>query len=148
MEKKLHQTDSLYNFYKEKNPNSVLTKTEYVKILKCANKKAGNYLMEGRKLNLGSHLGYLAIKRVKRNFRTKTVDFNETKKLKEQGIDKVVYHTSDHYYRWYWSKVYAKVQNKTAYCFTPTKGANGITRKFAKALREDEFLYLNFLKEL
>ena len=100
-------------------------------------------VLEGQTFYPGHQLGRLKIKRVERNFEKKSVNYFETKKLKEQGIDKVVYWTDDHWFRWYWEKAICQVANKSVYKFTPTKGNR---KKLSDKLKLDEFSFLNFIK--
>ena len=69
------------------------------------------------------------------------------KKIVNKGIDKVVYYTDDHWFRWYWTKAKCQVPNKSVYKFSPTSGPNGIKRALSNKLNQDEFAFLNYVKK-
>ena len=118
----------------------------YKYIISKFNKKLVKKVLEGKEFYLGYKLGTISIRRIERNFDKKSVNYFETKKLKAQGIDKVVYYTDDHWFRWYWAKRRCKVPNKSVYKFSPTSGPNGIKRALSTLIQEDEFAFLNFVK--
>ena len=127
-----------FNFYK--------TNFKDNKIVVNSSNKNFNKVLEGKEFYLGYKLGTISIRRIERNFDKKSVNYFETKKLKAQGIDKVVYYTDDHWFRWYWAKRRSKEPNKSVNKFSPTTGPNGIKRAHTTLIQEDEFAFLNFVK--
>ena len=110
---KNHTAIDIYKYYAKNNPGTYVTYTQFKFILSLFNKKAVDYILQGKTLNFHNRLGKLRIKRVKRNFNDKTVDWAETNKLKKQGINKLVYYTDDFWYRWYWEKRICTIPNKS-----------------------------------
>jgi len=137
----------MYKFFKLVHPDSNISYFMYSEIISRYNKKAIMAKMfEGEKILLGSGIGTLGIKRVKRKFVKPSINWYETNKLKkEEGISKYVYYTDDYWYRFSWRQG-TKLKNKSVYIFEPTKGVNGITKKFKKALDKDEFLAQKFIR--
>lgn len=134
----------MYKEYKSKNPDSDVTYSLFSYYIELFNKKVINKILEGKVFYFGHNLGSIRIKKVKRNFKSPTIDWFETNKLKQQGINKHVYYTDEYWYRWYWDKYRAKVKNKAVYKFEPTKGPNGAKKQLIRLLKQDEFAYLNF----
>ena len=127
----------MYKFFVKKNPDTDVTYTLFKYIISKFNKKIVNKVLDGT----------ISIRRIERNFDKKSVNYFETKRLKEQGIDKVVYYTDDHWFRWYWTKAKCQVPNKSVYKFSPTSGPNGIKRALSNKLNQDEFAFLNYVKK-
>jgi len=141
-----HGAKDMFRYFEKKYPNTDVTYTLYKYIISKLNKKIVDKVLKGKEFYFGHRLGTISIKRVERNFDKKSVNYFETKKLKEQGIDKVVYYTDDHWFRWYWAKAKCQVPNKSVYKFSPTSGPNGIKRALSNKLKQDEFAFLNFVK--
>ena len=141
-----HGAKDMFRYFEKKYPNTDVTYTLYKYIISKLNKKIVDRVLKGKEFYFGHRLGTISIKRVERNFDKKSVNYFETKKLKEQGIDKVVYYTDDHWFRWYWAKAKCQVPNKSVYKFSPTSGPNGIKRALSNKLKQDEFAFLNFVK--
>ncbi len=137
----------MYKFFVKKNPDTDVTYTLFKYIISKFNKKIVNKVLDGKEFYMGHRLGTISIRRIERNFDKKSVNYFETKKLKEQGIDKVVYYTDDHWFRWYWTKAKCQVPNKSVYKFSPTSGPNGIKRALSNKLNQDEFAFLNYVKK-
>lgn len=140
----VHNTEDMYKQFVKKHQGTTVTYLQYRYIISEFNKMLSEEVLKGKEVNLGKFLGKLRICKVKRTFKKKIVDYGATRKLKAQGIDKVVYFTDDYYYRWCWKKYSAKVKNKSAYKFKPTAGANGNRKKLVRLLKTDEFAHLNF----
>jgi hypothetical protein len=134
----------MYKEYKELHPESDVTYSLFSHYIERFNKKIIEKVLEGKTFYFGHNLGSVRIKRVKRNFNKPTIDWFETNKLKAQGINKHVYYTDEFWFRWYWDKYRAKVKNKAAYRFEPTKGPTGAKKQLIKLLKTDEFAQLNF----
>ncbi len=137
----------MFRYFLKKYPNTDVTYTLYKYIISKLNKKIVDKVLKGKEFYFGHRLGTISIKRVERNFDKKSVNYFETKKLKAQGIDKVVYYTDDHWFRWYWAKAKCQVPNKSVYKFSPTSGPNGIKRALSNKLKQDEFAFLNYVKK-
>lgn len=137
----------MFRYFLKKHPNTDVTYTLYKYIISKLNKKIVDKVLKGKEFYFGHRLGTISIKRVERNFDKKSVNYFETKKLKAQGIDKVVYYTDDHWFRWYWAKAKCQVPNKSVYKFSPTSGPNGIKRALSNKLKQDEFAFLNYVKK-
>ncbi len=137
---------NMFNYFLKKYPKTDVTYTLYKYIISKLNKKIVEKTLEGKEFYFGHRLGTISIKRVERNFDKKSVNYFETKKLKAQGVDKVVYYTDDYWFRWYWAKAKCQVTNKSVYKFSPTSGPNGIKRALSNKLKQDEFAFLNFVK--
>lgn len=131
----------MYKAYKKKNPDTDITYPLYRTILETFNTKLSDTILEGNKFNLGSRLGYLYIKKIKRNPDSKVINWMETKALwKEEGVKKgFVYYTGDYYYRWNWEKKKAQVKNKSVYKFIPTGGKRGLKTKLVNRLKSNPF---------
>lgn len=133
----------MYQYFKIAHPEEDISFTLFSEIVYRYNKILLEQLLQGKQILLGSGLGKIKIKRVERRFNKKRIDWYETNKLKKQGINKHVYYTDDHWYRFSWFKG-IRLVNKTVYKFTPTKGCNGNGKRLAAALRNNEFLHQNF----
>lgn len=140
--RKVFTMKEMFRFYNLLYPESDMRSLMYNEILSRYNKRAiEKKLFQGERVVLGSGLGSLRIKKVYRNFKRPRIDWNQTMQIKkETGKAKYVYFTDDYWFRFSWHKG-VKLKNRSVYKFTPTKGVNGITKRFNKSLKEDEFLY-------
>ncbi len=134
----------MYEWYRKNNPGSDVTYTLYKHILVEFYKKASKKILEGETFNLGHKLGSIRIKKVERNFNRPTINWHETNKLKEQGINKHVYFTDPYWFRWAWDKSTVALRNKSVYKFSPTEGKNGNKKMLVRMLKTDEFAQLNY----
>ena len=141
--KKTFTMKEMYEFFKLVYPEHDISYNLYSEVVSRYNKKLVDNLFKGQNITLGCGLGVLRIKKVERKFNHKKIDWGETNKLKSEGINRHVYYTDDYWYRFSWFKGY-KIRNKTVYRFIPTKGVNGITKKFANHMKSDDFADLNF----
>lgn len=136
----------MYLYYKKMHPDSNVSYLMFSEVLGRYNKKLLERLFRAEKVTLGSGIGVLSIKKVNRKFVKPRINWYETNKLKwEEGINKYVYYTDDYWYRFSWLKG-QKLPNKSVYKFTPTKGENGITKKFKQCLDNDPFLEEKFIR--
>jgi hypothetical protein len=136
----------MFRQYKKDNPDTDVTYTLYRAILEDFNVALGDALLDGAVFNMGQRLGTLRIKKIKRNPNSRTIDWNETKKMwaeegKKEGF---IYWADDTYYRWAWDKCKALVKNKSVYRFDPTGGKRGLKKKLTERLRKDPFAGLNY----
>lgn len=115
-------------------------------------------IYNARVLDMKCGLSAISIIQLKRNFTNPVVDWNESNKYKEEliakgeelydevtgkGVKWLIYYTDDKYCRFYWSKKFVKLANKTIYRFEPTRGIKGNKEKLIRHLKENE---LNILK--
>ena len=146
-EHRIKEVQKLERQLKRKKEERILTYKEFRKIISEFNLRMIEEILKGYKFHMLGRLGALSIRKVKRKFDKPAIDWGETNKLKAQGKDTIVYHTSDYYCRWYWQKNTCQVPNKIVYYFKPTRdnrNQEGAVNKLAKLLREDEFAHHNF----
>tara|TARA_R110002012_G_scaffold148365_1_gene307148 strand:+ start:2066 stop:2548 length:483 start_codon:yes stop_codon:yes gene_type:complete len=120
-----------------------------------------NVILDGGEFSMGSNLSTLSIRRIERNPSKPTIDWWESNKYKqeliaqgkelynaetEEGEKWFIYYTDPWYCKYHWQKSRCRIPNKTAYRFTPTRGAKGNKEKLTKLLKEDELAYLRFRK--
>lgn len=136
----------MYRAYKKEHVDTDVTYTYYRAVLESFSKLLAEELLNGAVFNMGQRLGTLRIKKIKRNPKSRTIDWNETLKMwEEQGEkDGFIYWTDDTYYRWAWDKRKAIVKNKSAYRFDPTGGVKGLKKRLTDRLRNDPFAGLNY----
>lgn len=108
----------------------------YREVLSRICKKASVQIIAGGTLNLQNNLGYIRIKKIKRNFMKAVPNWGESNKLKAELISKgitpkdqnnptgeewIVFYTDPWYLRWAWIKAgVCRVKNQTVYLFKPT----------------------------
>lgn len=143
---KTHNTSDAYKRFKQDHPYTDITYVQYKYIISLFFKKITLRILQGAIWEIGKNLGKIRIRKIKRNLNKRAVNFNETKKLKAQGINTVVYHDSEYWYRWYWEKKHCRVTNKSVYSFKPTKGKTGNIKALVNILNNDEFAELNFFE--
>jgi hypothetical protein len=115
-------------------------------------------IYNARTLNMRCGMSTISIMQLKRNFNKPIIDWFESNKYKEELIKKgkelyneetgegekwFVYFTDDKYCRFYWSKKWVQLPNKTVYRFEPTRGLKGNKDKLKEHLNKNE---LNILK--
>jgi hypothetical protein len=133
----------------------------YENICREFNIKLFDLILDGYEFDMGSNMGTLSVKRIDRSPSSLTVDWNETKKLKEellsQGVELYdsstgkgekyhVYYTDKFYCRYLWTKSKCKVKNKTVYRFDASRGRKGNKEKLIHLLKTDDLAYLRFKK--
>lgn len=116
-------------------------------------------ILNGKEFNMGSNLSTLSIRRIERNPSKPTIDWWESNKYKQEllaegkklydaetgeGEKWFIYYTDPWYCKYHWLKSRCKVPNKTAYRFTPTRGAKGNKEKLTRLLKKDDLAYLRF----
>lgn len=141
----VHAVSDMYKYYVKTHPSTTIVEKKYKQVIYACFKQIVDEILEGKSVKLGQKLGEVAVKKIKRNFKEgkkPRVNWEETMKLKKEGIKKVVYYTDNWYYRFYWKKKSCQVPNKTVYSFVPTKGPNGNRKKLANKIKSDEFSYL------
>lgn len=118
-------------------------------------------ILEGKQFPMGYNLSNLSIRRIERNPSKPTIDWWESNKYKqellaegkdlynaetEEGEKWFIYYTDPWYCKYHWQKSRCKLANKSAYRFTPTRGAKGNKEKLTRLLKEDDLAYLRFKK--
>ena len=134
----------MYEHFKKKNPGSDVPLSLYRSILKDYNVAFVDRILAGDELNLVGGAGRMLIRKVKRKFLRKKVDFGETRKLRAKGVNKTVYYTDDHYCVFYWKKKDCIFKNISVYKFVPTFGDYGNVKKLAALLKNDDSAHLNY----
>lgn len=131
-----HSTSEMYAYYKLKNPKAKEPYWMFKEVIGRFNKKCADAVIFGQVFNFQSRLGYLLIKKIRRNYEKPVVDWGESKRIKTQliesglipkgpdnpkGEDWLVYYSDPWYLRWAWVKRrVCKVKNQTVYKFVPT----------------------------
>lgn len=115
-------------------------------------------IYEGRVLDMRCGLSNICIMQIKRSPNHPAIDWYESNKLKQQllaegkelyneetgkGEQWLVYFTDDKYCRFYWSKKFVKLPNKSVYRFEPTRGLKGNKEMLKEHLRKHP---INILK--
>ncbi len=132
----------------------VMTYKLFKEIITLYNTKAGQRIINGEKLNLLNGLGFILGKRVERTFNTKSVNWGETNKLRdeegnlpinEDGSKKKIYFIDEEWCRIGWKKVKA-LANITVYAFLPAGGqpGKGFRQAFSKAIKENPIVKLKY----
>jgi len=133
---KTHSTKGMYEFFKKRNPKSKIPYWMFKEVVARYNRKSADAIIFGSILNLGSRLGLILIKKIRRNYTKPVPDWGESNKQKalliQQGItpkdqdhpdgeEWIVFYTDPWYLRWAWSKKKTcRVKNQTVYKFVPT----------------------------
>lgn len=120
-----------------KEVSRILTYEEFKQIVSDLNKTIVEECLTGGTYNFGNSVGFLRIVKFFRdpyvdaegNLKGVAIDFGATKKNKEAGGQNAVYHTNRLVCRWFWSKKHSNIPNRRKWCFEPTDGPKGISRK-------------------
>lgn len=140
VEPRTHHVPDMYKYYiKKYEPTKRMNKTKawmYREVLSRYNKKVSDLVIFGQVLNLQNRLGYIRIRKIKRNYENPIVDWAASRKNKADiinsggtprgpknpaGKDWVTLFDDPWYLRWAWVKrSVCKVRNHTVYKFTPT----------------------------
>ncbi len=142
---KMHHAIDMYDKFRKDNSGTDVNYTLFKYIISAYNKGIVQHLLTGGTFHLGAGLGRLKISKIKRDFsKRKTINWGETRKHYQQGIEKLVYYTDEYYYRFTWFKKYCNIKNKSAYNFRPAGGVKGPKKQLVELLKKDEFAHLNF----
>jgi hypothetical protein len=133
---RIHSTKDSYKYFCFTHPEEKIPYWMYKEVISRINKKASNAIIFGDMLNLQNNLGYLRIKKIKRNYLKPIPDWGASNKLKAQlviegkvpkdrdhpdGEEWMVFFTDPWYLRWAWvKKGVCRVKNQTVYEFRPT----------------------------
>ncbi len=127
---------------------------KFKEVITLYNTKAGKKIIEGKKVNLLSGLGYLGARIVERNHNKKTVNWGETNKLRDENgnlpLDKegkkiLVYFIDDDWLRVAWIKS-SGIRNLSVYSFEPASGqpGKGYSFEFSNANKNNPTLRLKY----
>lgn len=135
VEPKIKSVQDSYKLYLQSTKNPV-PYWMYREVIGRICKKASANIIAGGTLNLQNNLGYIRIKKIRRNYKKAVPDWGasnrEKAKLVEQGITPkdqthpegenwIVFFTDPWYLRWAWVKAgVCRVKNQTVYLFRPT----------------------------
>lgn len=149
----------IYNSYIEENEH--IDKSIFTDICHIFNIEIMDYILEGKKFNMGNNLSTISIIRRDRDPRSPRIDWGESNKYKQELIDSgettydnitelgtkwFIYYTDEFYCKYYWNKGRCKVTNKSVYRFDPTRGLKGNKDKLIALLKKDDLAYLKFKK--
>lgn len=135
----------MFKEFVKKYPETTVTYPLFKYVISQYNKKISQEILNGKEFYPGYRLGRIKIKKVERTCFTKPVpNWGETKKLKAQGIDKIVFFTDNYYFRWFWEKSLCNIPNKIVYKFSPSAGSKGNRIALVNLLKTNEFAHLNY----
>lgn len=133
---KSYTAADIYKFFKQNNPKSKVPYWMFKEVLTRFNKKASDTIIMGGMLNLGNNLGYVRIKKIRRNYEKAEPNWKESNvqrrlllsegKLPKgpdhpDGENWIVFFTDPWYLRWAWiKKGVCRVKNQSVYEFKPT----------------------------
>lgn len=131
-----HTAQDMYEYYKKQGEGPKVNYLTFREVISRFNKRASDAVIFGQVLNLGARLGYVLIKKIRRNYEKPVPDWGESKRVKEalvasgqvpkdqdhpEGENWIVYYTDPWYLRWAWvKKRVCRVKNQTVYKFLPT----------------------------
>lgn len=139
----------------------VMSFTRWLLIIRTYYLVARKEVIKGRKIRFGHNIGGIRARRISRNFKNKTVNWNETNKQPytinpetgKKKFERMIYYTSDTYCRIAWEKS-KNLLNKTYYKFVPSRGSKargGFRQEFVESIKSDPLLqtkYKQFINEL
>lgn len=141
-----------YEYYKD-NGGELDYKT-WRSLCEGFNLAAVEQLLEGRRIILPAYMGYLQIAIVPKSFKHPNINWPASKKRKKElqeqgkplydhetgkGEKWIVYYIDEDWFpRFYWSKKFCRVPNKTVYEFRPTRGEKGAKTKLSRQFKQDE----------
>ena len=138
-----------------------ISKKLYREICSDFNIMVIDYILDGKRFNMGNNLSTISIIRLDRNNSKPAIDWGESNKYKKlllkqgkklynsktgEGERWYIYYTDSEYCRYYWNKGKCKVTNKSVYKFIPTRGVKGNKEKLISLLQNDDLAYLKFKK--
>ena len=146
-----------YQFYQKEGGS--LSYKAFVAVCTMFNVLAMAEIVKGKTLDMGARLARLSIIRLPRNFNKPAIDWNETKKFKQElldagetlysedtphGVKYFVHFMTDWFIRFYWEKKNCLVPNKTFYAFRPTGGPKGNKKAAKDHLAADDLNYKDY----
>lgn len=157
--KSTYNKSDIYDFYSE-NLSGSLDKKTFHDLCKEFNQAVMDEIIyEGKQFNQGYHLSTLSVVRVERDWSNKQVDWNASKKYRQELIDAgkeiydaktgegekwLIYHTEKFYCRFLWKKSKCAVTNKSVYQFKPSGGIVGNKTKLKEHIKENELAYTKY----
>ncbi len=170
----IHSTKQVFNFYKELYPDSKIKYWLFKEVIARIAKKASDAVIMGGVFNLGNNLGYIKIKKIKRNWKKLVPDWGTSIRTKNQLIAEgkrpkskdfpegelwMVYFSDPWYLRWGWvKKGVCRTKNQSVYEFKPTTNRSkkageqnldklGNTGKLALANKLNPVLHQSYVYE-
>lgn len=125
--------------------DTVTSYGEFRSIIEHYFNKAKDAIIMGATLSMGSQIGYIAARRVERNFSKKIVDFHKTSKQPKGEDGKpvmIIYFDDDDWIRIGWEKT-QHIPNAGVYKFCPTcddMRGGGFKKEFSMANRRNPLL--------
>lgn len=161
MRKHGNQIENYYIYNKEYDLNNKLKIVEvfsyprFRDIIELYFKKAKEAVIEGQCVNMTNGIGKIAIRRVERNHKNKSINYAKTKLQpkvwcpirNKEVYTKIIYFTEDNYCRIGWHK-FGKIKNESTYEFLPSKmsrGGTGFGQQLSKALNNDPLLKYRYI---
>jgi len=154
----IHRQREMYDRYRSQG--GTLNYSDYRSVIQDFNTTVMDKLIyDGQWFKMPFRLGELHIIRIKRDWSNPSVNWHESKKLKQEiieeggkpkseehpnGEDWLVYYDDPWYARFYWNKRKCIVAKKTAYSFQATQGKNGNTKKLHRYLENDDMAATNY----
>ncbi len=151
--------------------NKILPYQAFSHVIKQGNLLYIEQLLKGNKLSLGTNLGEINIRRVKRkNLRPDWGSSNKNKKellakgmklyekvgtdengepVYNDGVKWLVYHTEEYYYKVHWNKSIAKIDlivhpNFVNYVFRPTRSSSGLLSVMNESIKNNPLSHILF----
>ena len=118
-------------------------------------KKAKEAIINGECVNMTSGVGKIAVRRIERNHKNKSINYAKTKLQpkvwcpvrNKEVYAKIIYFTEDNYCRIGWHK-FGKIKNESTYEFVPSKmskGGTGFGQQLSKALNSNPLLKYRYI---
>lgn len=136
VEPRTHSTKDSYKLFCFLHPDKKIPYWMYKEVISRVNKKASMSIISGGMFNLLNNLGYVRIKKIRRNYMKPVPDWGASNKLKAKlisegvqikdqdhpdGEEWMVFFTDPWYLRWAWiKKGVCRVKNQSVYEFRPT----------------------------
>lgn len=132
---RIFSAKDMYSYFNQQNPTLKVPYWMYKEVLSRFNRKASDAIIFGSFLNLGANLGYILIRKIKRNYDKPKPDWGESNKIKAQliadgktpkdqknpnGEEWIKFYSDPWYLRWAWMKSTCRVKNQSVYAFAPT----------------------------
>lgn len=132
----------------------VMSFTRWLRIIELYFLLARKAVIEGERVKLDHRLGGIRARTISRNFKKKSINFNETRKqpkvfdpiTNRWHREKIIYFTSDTYSKIAWEKL-GSITNETLYKFIPSQGnkaRGGFKQEFKMALKANPLLPTKF----
>jgi hypothetical protein len=136
IEPRIHTVKDSYKFFKKNSPQLDIPYWMYREVLARVFKRVSDQIIFGGMFNLQNNLGYVRIKKIKRNYAKLVPDWGASNKLKAgliaagkvpkdqnnpKGEEWLVFYSDPWYLRWAWIKAgVCRVKNQSVYMFRPT----------------------------